>query len=210
MLQKSTISSVEGNPLYRTTISRMILSIDGYVLEKVNSNLKDAGSLLTASSDVIVVDLESGPENELFPMLQKLCKPEAVRVIACSQQQDDRLMSKAFAAGFHGYIIKDSTYDEFRAHLILALNGGMPMSRSVIRRLVNVIRRDLPTPNNGHVSEPIVMTCKLIEEVQLSPFSLRQENLSDFLSRRIGLSYHHLSMQFKKEMGMNLSQYVIH
>jgi AraC family transcriptional regulator len=43
----------------------------------------------------------------------------------------------------------------------------------------------------------------------LSPFSLRQEKLSDFLSRGVGMSYHHLSLQFKKDMGINLSQYVI-
>ena len=118
-------------------------------------------------------------------------------------------MRKVFAIGVNGYIIKDSSYDEFRAHLILALKGGIPMSRSVVRNLVESVRKEFFLAPSAGLSESVSLACQMIEEVLASPYSLKQENLSDFLSRQIGLSYHQLSILFKKEMGMNLSQYVI-
>ncbi|MCE2833695.1 MAG: hypothetical protein LW694_04885, partial [Chitinophagaceae bacterium] len=210
MQKKTIISILEGNAMYRTLLTRMIASIDGYVLDAVFQDLERARTLLTKPTDVVIIDLEAGASEEIFfSFIRTLSENTAVSVIACSQQETDALIRQAFVAGAGGYIVKNSTYDEFRANLILALSGGMPMSRSIISRLIDVMRRDFTNPPAVYMSEPITVTCRHIEEVLSSPFSLRQENLSDFLSRQIGLSYHQLSLQFKKEMRINLSQYVI-
>jgi AraC-like DNA-binding protein len=209
MQKKTIISILEGNALYRTMLTRMIASIDGYVLDAVFQDLERARTLLTKPTDVVIIDLEAGASEEIFSFIRTLSENTAISVIACSQQETDAFIRQAFVAGAGGYIVKNSTYDEFRANLMLALSGGMPMSRSIISRLIEVMRRDFTNPPAVYMSEPITVTCRLIEEVLSSPFSLRQENLSDFLSRQIGLSYHQLSLQFKKEMRINLSQYVI-
>ncbi len=209
MHKKTTISILEGSPLYRSLLSRMISSIDGYALDKVFRDPKSAQVLITAPSDIVIIDLEAGEPGDIFSFFRKLIDVGAVSVIACSQQEDDLLMRQAFRSGASGYIVKNSSYEEFRANLMLALSGGMPLSRSVVRRLVEVVRRDSSRPVLSGISEPIALTCQLIEEVLASPFSLKHENLSDFLSRRVGISYHHLSIQFKKEMSVNLSQYMI-
>jgi len=209
MHRKTTISVMDGNALYRSMLTRMIATIDGFVFDRMYADLDSARALLTEPSDVVIIDLEAGPPELVFRFLRALTETGGVSVIACSQKVNDALMRQAFTVGVNGYIIKDSSYDEFRANLALALNGGMPVSRSIMRRLVDVVRRDFSSPSGIRQSEPVSMACRLIEEVLSSPFSLRQENLSDYLSRRIGLSYHQHSLQFKREMGINLSQYVI-
>jgi len=187
----------------------MISSIDGYTLDRVYKNVESASCLTTHPSDVVIIDLESGETGEVLGLVRKLNELGSVSVIACSQKDNDLLMRQAFNAGATGYIVKHSSYDEFRANLTLALSGGMPISRSVVRRLVEVVRRDFSGPPDPGISEPVSLACQLIDEVLASPYSLKQENISHFLSRRIGLSYHQLSLQFKKEMGVNLSHYVI-
>lgn len=209
MHKKTTISIIERNPLYASLMIRMISSIEGYALDKDYKDADSALELMTAPSDVVIIDLEAGEPGDIFGFFRKLIDKGTVSVIACSQQEDDLLMRQAFSSGASGYIVKNSAYEEFRANLMLALSGGMPLSRSVVRRLVEVVRRDFSQPILSGISQPIALTCQLIEEVLASPFSLKQENLSDFLSRRVGISYHHLSIQFKKEMSVNLSQYVI-
>lgn len=209
MQKKTTISILECNPLYRAMLIRMISSIDGYALDKVYHDLDSARNLLLQPSDVAIIDLEAAPDVEIFGFIRKLNELESVTVIACSLQDDDLLMRQAFSVGLTGYVIKNSSYDEFRFNLILAMNGGMPISRAVVKRLAEVIRRDFSKPPSSHISPSVSQACQLVEELLSSPYSLRKEKLSDFLSRRVGMSYHHLSLQFKKDMGINLSQYVI-
>lgn len=200
---------LEGNPIYRALLTRMINSIDGYVLDRVFKDTIQARTLLKFPSDVVIVDLEARNIDDIFDLVRRLNEMGDVMIIACSHKENDEMMRRAFSSGVSGYMVKTSSYEEFRANLMLALSGGMPLSRSVVRRLVEVVRRDFSRPVLSGISEPIALTCQLIEEVLASPFSLKQENLSDFLSRRVGISYHHLSIQFKKEMSVNLSQYMI-
>lgn len=209
MHRKTSISILEGNPLYRTLLTRMISSISGYELDGIYHDVQTARMLLNKPSAVVILDLEAGVESEIFGLLGALNELGSVTVIACSQHDNEAWMRKVFAFGVNGYITKDSSYDEFRANLMLALKGGMPMSRSVVKHLVELVRRDLSHASTKALSESISLTCQIVDEVLLKPYSLKQENLSDHLSRRIGLSYHQLSIQFKKEMGVKLSQYVI-
>lgn len=209
MYKKTTISILEANALYRTLLTRMISSIDGYVLDRVCPGVDAAHILLNQPSEVVIVDLESGKESEIFGFLRSLIELGKVNVIACSQEESAALTRQAFTIGVSGYVIKNSSYDEFRANLILALNGGMPVSRSVIRQLVKFVQDECSQASTTALSEPISLTCQIVDEVLLKPYSMKQENLSDHLSRRVGISYHQLSTQFKKEMGMKLSQYVI-
>jgi AraC-like DNA-binding protein len=209
MHKKTTISLLEGSALYRALLTRMISSIDGYALDRVYQDVESARMLMSEPSDVMIIDLEAGESGKIFSFIRQLVKKGTSSVIACSQQEDDLLMRQVFSSGATGYIVKNSSYDEFRANLMLGLSGGMPISRSVVERLVEVVHRDFSSSPNRGISQPVFLTCQLIDEVLSSPFSLRQENLSDFLSRRVGLSYHHLSNQFKKEMSVTLSQYVI-
>ena len=209
MNKKTTISLLEGSALYRALLTRMISSIDGYALDRVYQDVESARMLMSEPSDVMIIDLEAGESGEIFRFIRQLVEKGTSSVIACSQQEDDLLMRQVFSSGATGYIVKNSSYDEFRANLMLGLSGGMPISRSVVERLVEVVHRDFSSSPNRGISQPVSLTCQLIDEVLSSPFSLRQENLSDFLSRRVGLSYHHLSNQFKKEMSVTLSQYVI-
>lgn len=209
MHKKTTISILERSPLYRAMLTRMIASIDGYAMDKVCQDLDEANNILLHPTDVVVVDLQAASAADIFGFIRKLIALDGVNVIASSLQEDDMLIRQAFSIGVMGYVVKNSTYEEFRLNMMLAINGGMPISRSVVKRLVDVVRRDYSTPSAPNLSPSIFLTCQLIEELLASPFSLRQEKVSDFLSRRTGMSYPQLSIQFKKEMGINLSQYMI-
>jgi AraC-like DNA-binding protein len=190
-------------------LQRMIHSISGFVLERVYEDLPSAVEQLTKPSDILIIDLESAGHEEVFDFIHALRSLGVSRIIACSLQRDEAFMRRAFSIGVNGYILKESSYDEFRANLILALSGGMPMSRDVIKKLMECIQADLNGIKVSRRSASIKLSCDIIDEVLSSPFSLQRENLSDFLSRKVGLSYHALSQQFKKEMGITLSKYVI-
>jgi AraC-like DNA-binding protein/DNA-binding NarL/FixJ family response regulator len=210
MLKKTTISILEGTPLYRTLLTRMISSIDGYELVSVYQDVESAHQLLLQPSDVVVIDQDTGNPDKIMELMRRLNGLGSVSVIACSMQEDEILLRRVFSVGgVIGFIVKHSAYDEFRSNMMLAMNGGMPISRSIVRRLVNIVRHDFPKPPAHELSANVSLACQLINEVLSLPFSHNQENLSDFLSRRIGLSYHQLSLQFKKEMGINLSHFVI-
>ena len=108
MHKKTTISILEGSPLYRSLLNRMISSIDGYALDKVFRDPKSAEVLITAPSDIVIIDLETGKGGDIFSFFRKLIDMGTVSVIACSQQEDDLLMRQAFSAGASGYIVKNS------------------------------------------------------------------------------------------------------
>lgn len=209
MVNKTTISILEGNALYRTLLIRMIKSINGYALESVYEGLESASEQLFSPSDILIMDLECDGEEKVFDFMHSLLKKESIQLIACSLKEEDSLIRKAIYMGVNGYVIKESSYDEFRANLMLALSGGIPMSRAVVKKLVDVVRRDFTTAPIAKLSAAISLSCDIIEEILARPFSLQRENLSDHLSRRVGQSYHHLSLQFKREMGITLNQYFL-
>jgi AraC-like DNA-binding protein len=209
MVKKTSISILEGNGLYRMLLQRMIHSISGFVLERVYEDLPSAVEQLIKPSDMLIVDLESAGSSDVFDFIHGLRNRADIRIIACSLQTDEAFMRRAFSIGVNGYILKESSYDEFRANLMLALSGGMPMSRSVVKKLLESVQPLIEGVQIPKRSPTIKLSCDIIEEVLSSPFSLQRENLSDHLSRRVGISYHVLSLQFKREMGINLSQYVI-
>ncbi len=209
MVNKTSISVLESNGLYRMLLQRMIHSISGFALERVYEDLPSAVEQLTKPSDILIIDLESAGHAEVFDFIHAFRNQGDSRIIACSLQRDEAFMRRAFSMGVNGYILKESSYDEFRANLILALSGGMPMSRAVVKKLMECIQADENDMKVSRLSASIKLSCDIIDELLSSPFSLQRENLSDFLSRRVGISYHVLSQQFKKEMGVTLSQYVI-
>ena len=188
---------------------RMLGSIDGFVIDRVFNELTSAYQLLTEPSDLIIIDLDCAPADRVFDFLDQLHRTGTTRFIACRMDADKQRIRRAFQAGSIGYIVKESTYEEFRANLILALNGGMPLSSCIARGLVESAHDEVSKKSVRIFSVSITEACRLIDEVLAEPLKRRRENLSDFLSREIGISYHHLSVQFKREMGVTLSYYVI-
>jgi DNA-binding NarL/FixJ family response regulator len=96
--------------------------------------------------DVVVMDVNlpdlSGVEcvAHLAPRLPQ------TQVIMLTVYQDPETIFRALAAGAHGYLVKPVMPDKLLAAIREIRAGGVPMSRTIARKVIEVFRRPSPPP----------------------------------------------------------------
>ena len=118
------------------------------------------------------------------------------------------MIHKAFESGAMGYLLKDSDYDEFKANLELALAGGIALSSMVARQLIRSFER---AESDGPAVEAdrspfVVEVEEAIESYHYDSSEACCSNFSDYLSRRMHLSYGHISTLYREQTGITLRQ----
>jgi len=63
-----------------------------------------------------------------------------VEIIMCTVIEDTDALTKAFASGASGYLLKSHSFEEIDNYLTIALNGGAAISTTMARKLIDYFR----------------------------------------------------------------------
>lgn len=141
--------------------------------------------------DVLLMDINlpdlSGVEcvAQLSPLL-----PES-QILMLTVYQDTDTIFQALSAGAHGYLVKPVMPDRLIEAIREVREGGVPMSRTIARKVIDVFHRQNAAPAKTPTNPPSAST-----EASLGP---REQQVLDFLVA--GLAYKEIAA----ELGIGLS-----
>lgn len=204
------ISIIEPHDIFRALLKEMIHSIDGFEIGHVLDDLDGWMVLLQEHSDIMLISLEVSKKG-ICPcdVISRLSQDAGTASIALGFSHHEAMLHRAFESGAVGYLLKDSAYAEFRANLWLALAGGVPLSSIVARQLIRSFEeKEADGPRGGEDRSPFVTEVEeAIESYLQDPSETCCSNLSDYLNRRMHLSYSHISTLYREQTGITLGQH---
>jgi len=141
------VAIFEDNDRLRGALSRLVESTDGLLLAGAfDSCRRVVNDVESSSPDVVLMDIGlpevSGIEGvrlvtERFPR---------VRVLMLTVHDDEQRVFEAVAGGASGYLLKKTPAAEIVHAVRAVLAGGVPMSPSVARRVLHLLRSSAPPP----------------------------------------------------------------
>jgi DNA-binding NarL/FixJ family response regulator len=129
---------------------RMIAAHERLTLAGSATSIAEGRRGLAASPcDVAVIDLglPDGDGSELIELLRDTAPETAV--IVSTVFGDEAHVVRAIEAGARGYLLKDTTLDEFARSLLVVHEGGAPLSPQIARHL---LKRFAPSADDGAVA----------------------------------------------------------
>jgi len=205
-----SISIIEPHGIYRRLLADMIQAIGGYDLRHVLADIAEWEVLLQDPSDFLLVEVDASAFGVSgFGVIERLSGLHGTSCIVCTFNRSGEAVRRAFDAGAAGYVLKDSDYAEFRTNLELALRGGIPMSSEISQMLISSLgAAPSEAPSAGAAASAFVVQVEAAVEAYLGDSSASCcSNLSDYLARRMSLSYGHISTLYSREKGHTLRQY---
>lgn len=204
------ISIIEPHAIFRAILKEMVRSIDGFETGHVLDDLDEWMVLLDEPTDILLLNLEVSKKGVCpCDVISRLALDAGTATIALGSSHNEAMLHRAFESGAVGYLLKDSAYAEFRANLQLALAGGIPLSSNVTRQLIRSFeQKEVKGPSVGEVRSLFVLEVeKAIESYLQDPSETCCSNLSDYLNRRMNLSYSHISTLYREQTGTTLGQH---
>jgi DNA-binding NarL/FixJ family response regulator len=201
------ISIIEPHAIFRVMLKDMVQSIDGFKTGYVLDDLDGWLVLLHEPSDILLMDLEVSKKGVCpCDVISRLAQDTGTATIALSLSYNEAMLHRAFESGAVGYLLKDSAYAEFRANLELALAGGVPLSSLVARQLIRSFeQKESQVPPGGKLGSLFVLQVEgAIDSYLRDPSETCCSNLSDYLSRKMNLSYSHIATLYRERTGITL------
>lgn len=128
------VALVEDHPLFRDGL-RHLLTAAGLNVVAEAASLADAGTALAAEPDVLIVDLGL-PDGHGEQVIRAAARQvPRTRVVVISMSADSGSVSRALAAGAHGYLVKDASADEVVAAIRAVAAGSLVVGASIAPRL---------------------------------------------------------------------------
>lgn len=133
----TTVGIVEDHPLFREGLRNLLVSA-GLVVVAEASCAAQAHRVFEAAPDVIVVDLGLPDASGEHVVAAAVRASPGSRVVVLTMSADAASVTRALAAGAHGYLVKDSGADE-----VLAAVRAVAAGSTVVGSTVAAKARDL-------------------------------------------------------------------
>lgn len=128
------VAIVEDHPLFRDAL-RLLLTSAGMTVVAEAGDVAEAGRICDAEPDVVVVDLGLPDGSGARVVADVAAGCAGARVIVLTMAADATSVTRAFAAGAHGYLVKDASADEVVAAVRAVATGSMVLGARVAPRL---------------------------------------------------------------------------
>lgn len=150
---KTTVSIVEDDRRFRTSLARLIGMLDDCVCSGSYPNSVGALAALPAEAPrVVLMDINlpdlSGIEcvRRLKPLMPK------TEFVMLTAYEDAEHVFQALAAGASGYLLKQAGLEEIHAAIRQVAEGGAPMSSQIARKVVQAFHAQAPSPHTAMLS----------------------------------------------------------
>ncbi len=146
---------VEDEPHWQTTIEQIIADNETLDLVRICTNLSDALSQIrSADYDMLIVDLglPDGSGIDAIRASRRL-RPKA-DILVATVFDDERSVVAAICAGATGYLVKDSTPQEWIAAIKQLREGHSPLSPKVARHILRRLQEPSRAKRMGLSDSP--------------------------------------------------------
>ena len=147
----TTVALIEDDPDYRALMERHLQASPRHVLASSFTNAEDAVTLLMEwPAEVALVDIGLPGMSGTTAITHLRAQRPDLRCVVLTSRADDSTLFGALAAGAVGYLLKSDPPETILAGLDELMAGGVPLSRTVARRMLEFFHR--PATSNRRVS----------------------------------------------------------
>jgi DNA-binding NarL/FixJ family response regulator len=139
---------VDDEPIVRKALQFLLGGQPGLAVCGEAENEHDAlEGILALHPDLAIVDLslKQGDGIALIAQLQHLCP--ALKILVFSMHQEMHFAEAAFAAGAHGYVIKDEGTERVLEAIQVVMDGQQYLSEQMAAKMPGLVPR--PGPRGG-------------------------------------------------------------
>ena len=193
------IAIAEDNPLTRKQylqrfqffedIEILFVAADGKSLIKKLSEVKTL-------PEVILMDIEMPEMSGIDTTAIVKDKYPTIEIMMLTVFKDEKNLFDAIKAGASGYLLKDTSTDEIENAIKDLLNGGVPLSKSIARKVLGFLREDKVSKNKE--SKQFNLTNREIEILQ----AIVRDDTEYAIAMDLGISQHtvrtHVKNIYKK------------
>lgn len=128
------VGIIEDHPLFREGLRNLLTSAGISVVAEASS-AADSRAVFAASPDVIIVDmgLPDAPGEHVVRAAASECA--SARVVVLTMAADTLSITRALAAGAHGYLVKDSSADEVLLAIKSVAAGSSVLGSSIASKM---------------------------------------------------------------------------
>jgi len=164
-MKKIKIALVEDSKLLLARLAEGFSLYDSYKIIGKYGNGKSIISALEKCSrenlpDIILMDIEMPKKNGIEATLEIKEKYPQIDIMMLTVFEDDAKIFASIQAGASGYMLKDEPFESILNAVHELYNGGAPISQSIARKVLSLIKSNQDTTNNGHPLTPDLILSK--------------------------------------------------
>ena len=165
MNPKINIAVAEDNYMLGRSIEEKIKLFDDFSFVCLKANGEEIVAEVKSRNDidVIFMDIEM-PKMDGITATKKIkeLKPQ-IHVIMLTVFDDEQRIFDAICAGANGYLLKDESAKVIFQSVKESLAGGAPMSSSIAKKTLKIMRNNALNPTDNFVKEDFQLSAREIE-----------------------------------------------
>ncbi len=144
---KIKVAVVEDDARLRRVLGDVLASAsDCECIAMFANGMKATAELPALLPDVIIMDINLKDESGVDCVRHISPQLPACRILMLTVYQDTEMIFQAMAAGAHGYLVKPVMPDELLRSVRTIREGGVPMSPSIARKIIDAFLNPVAVP----------------------------------------------------------------
>lgn len=188
------ITLVEDQPEIRESWTRLINSFSDFKCVRTCVSAEEALRFVPEDQpDVVLMDIFL-PRMSGIECVKKLKElMPSVQIVMLTAVNDDELVFLALEAGADGYLLKVTRPDDLRSSLLDVIQGGVPMSSQIARRVIGYFRQ-----KSRAQDESVRLSAREEEVLILLTKGYSNKEIADRLSLSVDTVCTYLKAVYKK------------
>ena len=188
------VALVEDQPKARENWARLISSFSDFDCVCSCVSAEEALAVIPAKNpDVVLMDIFLPRMSGIECLARLKAKLPEVQIVILTAMDNQELLFMALKAGADGYLLKRTKPADLRTALLDVLNGGVPMTSQIARRLIASFRT-----NTESKDESLKLSLREEQILQLVSRGHSNKLIADKLDMSFETVCTHLKRVFKK------------